>query len=119
MPTKTKKTTKGIQLQARTDTGNRMYFSYDEKTKQSLEFLQEFAKEGLSINPSKSVLIRRAIAAYVEHLQAGIADVNGSIHDVKTIDQLSKLQDFIQAERDCLFTASGRPERLKDRRYMH
>jgi hypothetical protein len=102
--------TKATQLQAKDRDGGycRYPMNYDSLMKADIDWLVEFANENLNVNPSLSVVLRAALSHYRSYLQGRAASLRG----------LEDLTEFIQSQRDLMFTVSGRPEKARDRRYM-
>jgi len=97
-----------VQLQAVTDGLSPSTCTLDKASRGDLDFILGFCKEALGINPSQSVIFRRALLVYVCHLAEKVLEIHMQTHDGAPRDQLKALEAFIQAERNALFRASGR-----------
>jgi hypothetical protein len=97
-----------VQLQAVSDGRKASGFTHDAASQEDMDFILGFCKEALNLNPSTSVIIRRALLCYVCHLAEKVLEIHMRTHDGAPRDQLKALEAFIQTERNALFRASGR-----------
>ncbi|WP_319526515.1 hypothetical protein [uncultured Desulfosarcina sp.] len=97
------------KLQAKNRDGKRQVYPIhlDGVTQYDIDWLYKFAVENLNVSPSVSVIIRAALSHYCSFLMAQAAGIR----------DLDMLGQFIQENRDLLFTVAGRPEKAYDKRY--
>lgn len=96
------------QLQALSDGKGTMGFSLDDASRADLEFIIEFCQDALQVNPSQSVIIRRALLVYLCHLAESTMEAATGTHDGHQRDHLKAFQAFIMQERRALYRAAGR-----------
>lgn len=94
---------KRVQLQAKSDHESRLTFSMDVLARQDLEFCQAFISQGLNVDASAAVIIRRALSALRQHLACIVID--SQLND--QVD-LTAFMGKLELERDELFHAAGR-----------
>ena len=96
------------QLQASSDGKGTMGFSLDDASRADLDFIIEFCQDALQVNPSQSVIIRRALMVYFCHLGEKIVEASMETHDGHQRDHLKAFQAFIRQERGALYRAAGK-----------
>ena len=96
------------QLQASSDGKGTMGFSLDDVSRSNLEFIIEFCQDALQVNPSQSVIIRRALLVYFCHLAEKTTEAAMRAHDGHQRDHLKAFQAFIMQERGALYRAAGK-----------
>jgi hypothetical protein len=97
-----------VQLQAVSDGRNPCTYTHDKASRGDMDFIQDFCKQALNINPSTSVIVRRALLVYVCHLAEQVLEIQMQTHDGAPRDQLKALEAFIKTERKALFHAAGK-----------
>jgi hypothetical protein len=91
------------QLQARNRDGKQIRYPIhlDGVAQKDIDWLSQFAQDNLNVYPSTSLIIRAALSHYCAFIMAQAA----SIRD------LDALTEFIQENRELLFTVAGCPEK--------
>jgi len=96
-----------VQLQAVSGGRKVTGFKHDAASQGDMDFILGFCKEALNLNPSTSVIIRRALLVYVCHLAEKVLEIHMQTHDGAPRDQLKALEAFIQPAFNTLSRQPG------------
>jgi hypothetical protein len=107
-----------LQLQAVTDGTRPTTFSIDKQTREDLDFILDLYRSAVGVNPSLSVIFRRAVLvllchlsenalAAAEEMEKGEGDDGGGR---KALEAFAK---FVKQERRAIYAAAGRSEKRR------
>jgi hypothetical protein len=97
------------QLQAKGNNGRGTFFKLSDRSETDIRFIKEFCRSALSLNPSFTVIMRRALKVYIAHLTQCVADAMATKEAGASPEEyLGALQSVLDRERAAIRRASGR-----------